>query len=205
MVSFIEDGTQLRNKARAFGMDLEGQERAGRIHVLSMPGYELDPDQVALQIREMVERHSVQRVVIDSIAELDRTFPTRDRAPEYFAALVHYLRMRGATSYLTLDIPKIVGPDLDLSALAVLAENLLLLRYVEYEGRLQRLMSILKMRASEHDRALQTFEIVSGVGYQLTGQAPPAEGLLTGVARPISFSRARHGRGRSNRSDEERT
>src|SRR5688572_3460488 len=30
LVSFIEDGTLLRDKARAFGMDLEAEERAGR-------------------------------------------------------------------------------------------------------------------------------------------------------------------------------
>jgi circadian clock protein KaiC len=184
-VAFIEDGTRLREKARTFGMDLEAEERAGRIRLLTIPSYELDPDRVARLLREDVERRSVRRVVIDSAAELDYSFLSRVRAPEYFAALAHYLRDHGATTYVTLDIPKIVGQELDLidSALAMLAENVILLRYVEYRGRLHRLLSVLKMRTSAHDDTIHTYEIADGIGLRLSGAAPPAQGLLTGLAR----------------------
>jgi circadian clock protein KaiC len=185
LVGFIEDAPRLRQKALAFGMDLEAEERAGRIRLLTLPSYELDPDRVARLLREAVEGRAIQRVVIDSVAELDHAFLERGRAPDYFAALAHYLRVQNATCYLTLDVPKIIGQELDLtdSPLAVLAENLTLLRYVEYRGRLQRLLSVLKMRSSGHDPALRTFEITEGTGFRVVGDAPPAQGLLTGVAR----------------------
>ena len=193
LVGFIEDGTRLHEKARAFGMDLEAEERAGRIRLLTIPSYELDPDRVARLLREDVERRGVRRVVVDSAAELDRTFLERVRAPDYFAALAHYLRAQNATSYLTLDIPKIVGQELDLtdSALAMIAENVVLLRYVEYRGRLQRLLSVLKMRTSAHDDTLRTFEIVDGTGIRLLGDALPARGLLTGIAHDLDVTMTR--------------
>jgi circadian clock protein KaiC len=184
LVNFIEDGIQLREKAAAFGMDLEAEERAGRIRLLTIPSYELDPDHVARLVREDVEPRGVRWVMIDSAAELDRSFLERVRAPDYFAALAHYLRSRGTTSYLTLDIPKIIGQELDLTdgALAMLAENVALVRYVEYRGRLQRLLSVLKMRSSGHDHTIHTFEIVDGSGIRMRGAAPPVQGLLTGIA-----------------------
>jgi circadian clock protein KaiC len=192
-VGFIEDRPQLREKARAFGMDLEAEERAGRIRLLTIPSYELDPDRVARLLREDVERRGVRRVMVDSAAELDRTFLERVRAPDYFAALAHYLRAQNATSYLTLDIPKIVGQDLDLtdSALAMIAENVVLLRYVEYRGRLQRLLSVLKMRTSAHDDTIRPFEIVDGAGIRLLGEALPARGLLTGIAHDLDVTMTR--------------
>jgi circadian clock protein KaiC len=123
--------------------------------------------------------------VIDSVDELDRGFLDRIRAPDYFAALAHYLQGKNITGYLTLDIPKIIGQELDLtnSPLAMLAENLALLRYMEYRGRVQRLLSILKMRSSAHDHVIRTFEIADGIGLRLMGEAPTAQGLLTGIVR----------------------
>jgi circadian clock protein KaiC len=193
LVSFVEDGTRLREKARAFGMDLEAEERAGRIRLLTIPSFALDPDRVARLLREDVEHRAVRRVVIDSASELDQTFSDRVRAPDYFAALAHYLRAHEVTTYLTLNIPKIVGQELDLtdSAVAMLAENVTLLRYVEYRGRLQRLLSVLKMRTSAHDDTLHTYEITDGVGIRLLGAAPPARGLLTGIAHDVDVGESR--------------
>jgi len=199
LVGFVEDRPRLREKARAFGMDLEAEERAGRILLLAIPSYELDPDRVARLVREEIERREVRRVVIDSVAELDRAFPERVRAPDYFAALAHELRVRGVTSYLTLDVSKVVGQELDLtdSAVAMLAENLILLRYVEYRGRLRRLLSILKMRSSGHDDTIHTYEIADGVGLRLLGAAPPARGLLTGIAHDLDVPESRTRRRRA--------
>jgi circadian clock protein KaiC len=199
LVGFIEDRPRLREKALAFGMDLEAEERAGRIHLLTIPSFELDPDRVACLLREDIERRAVQRVVIDSVAELDRSFLERVRAPDYFAALAHYLRSQGVTGYLTMDIPKVVGQELDLtdSALAMLAENLILLRYVEYRGRLQRLLSVLKMRSSGHDDTIRTYEIAEGLGLRLLGEAPPVRGLLTGIPHELDVAESRTRRRRT--------
>ncbi len=200
LVGFVEDRPRLREKARAFGMDLEAEERAGRIHLLTIPSYELDPDRVARLVREEIERRAIRRVVFDSVTELDRAFPEHVRAPDYFAALAHELRVRGATCYLTLDVSKVVGQELDLtdSAVAMLAENLILLRYVEYRGRLQRLLSILKMRSSAHDNTIHTYEIADGVGLRLLGGAPAARGLLTGIAHDLDVPQSRPRRRRSH-------
>ena len=91
------------------------------------------------------------------------------------------------TSYLTLDLPTIAGPSLDFAdtPLSIVAENLLLLRTVEYRGALHRVCSVLKMRFSDHERAIQEYAIAAGTGLRLVGPAPLGEGLLTGIARPL--------------------
>ena len=105
----------------------------------------------------------------------------------FFASLGAYLRSRGVTTYMTVDVPTIVGSELSFAGtpLVVLAENLLLLRYAEYEGQLHRVFAVLKMRFSDFDRALRVYTIDDGDGIRIAGPAPRASGLLTGLARPI--------------------
>jgi circadian clock protein KaiC len=185
-LGFMESAAQLRAKARAFGLDLDGTEAAGRIELLVLPAYDLEADRAAWLLREAVERRSVRRLVVDSAIELQRGLLAPERAPEFFAALAAYLRGRDVTTYLTIDIPIFVGPELSFAdtPLWVVAENLLLLRQVEYRGQLRRLVSVLKMRFSDYDRTVREFTVTEGQGIRVVGPAPPAEGLLTGLARP---------------------
>jgi len=84
----------------------------------------------------------------------------------FMASLAAYMRSRSVTTYMTVDVPTIVGPELSFSGtpLLVFAENLLLLRYAEYEGELHRVFAVLKMRFSDYDRALRVYTIRAGVG-----------------------------------------
>ena len=148
-------------------------------------GHDLEADEIAALVAEDIERRGVRRLVIDSAAELQRAVGSSVRIPDFLAALVSYLRGRAVTACLTLDLPTIVGPELEFAAtpLSLLAENLLLLRQVEYRGRLHRVLSVFKMRFSEHEPAIYDLTVTPGLGIQIVGPAPLGEGLLTGVPR----------------------
>ena len=187
LAGFLETPVQLRHKARVFGMDLPAMEESGLIQLLVIPPHDLDADRAAWLIRERIEARGVQRVVIDSGTELQGGLAAPDRAAMFMAALAAFLRSRNVTTFLTVDVPTIVGPELSFAGtpLVVLAENLLLLRSVEYQGELRRVFSVLKMRFSSFDRAVHEYSIEDGEGIRITGHAPRAEGLLTGLARPL--------------------
>jgi circadian clock protein KaiC len=184
---FTENEAQLRAKARHFGMDLETAEREGTIELLMVPPHDLDADLVAWLIRERIEARQIGRLVLDSATELQGGLSSPERASMFMASLVAYLRSQSVTTYITLDVPTIVGPELSFSGnpLLVFAENLLLLRYAELESELVRVFAVLKMRFSDFDRALRVYTIKDGSGIEIVGRAPRAVGLLTGVARPL--------------------
>jgi len=184
-VGFMESPAQLREKARVFGMDLQAAEAAGRARFLVLRGHDLEADEIATLLAEDVEHRGVRRLVIDSAAEVQRSVGFEGRVPDFLSSLVSYLRGREVTTYLTLDVPMIVGPELQLAdtPLPVLAENLLLARHVEYQGSLHSVLSVLKMRFSAHERAIYEHTVTSGKGFQIVGPAPLGEGLLTGMPR----------------------
>ena len=187
-MGFTESAAQLRAKAQTFGIDLEAMERAGTVELLMVPPHDLDADLAAWLMRERVEERQVQRLVIDSATELQGGLTSSARAGMFMASLAAYLRSRGVTAYITVDVPTIVGPELSLAGnpLLAVAENLLLMCYAELEGRLHRVFAVLKMRFSDFDRTLRVYTIRDGAGIELAGPAPPAVGLLTGVARPVA-------------------
>src|SRR5207244_7045121 len=107
-----ESSVQLRHKAATFGLPIEAAEASGAIKLLTVPPHDLDADRVAWHIREQVEARNVRRLVIDSATELAGGLTSPERAQMFLASLAAYLRSRAVTTYLTVDVPTIVGYEL---------------------------------------------------------------------------------------------
>ncbi|MBV9355830.1 MAG: AAA family ATPase [Chloroflexi bacterium] len=191
-VTFVESAAQLHGHGRVFGMNLEAAEAAGWLRLLVLPAHDIEADQVAQLVSDDVERRQTRRLVIDSMAELDRGIGDPQRRPGFLSALVSYLRSRQVTTYTTIDLRHLAGPAVELAdlPLSLIAENLLLMRSVEYQSRLHRVFSVVKMRYSDHERAIYDYTVEGGKGIRLLGRAPLGEGLLTGAVRPSADTAA---------------
>jgi len=63
------------------------------------------------------------------------------------------------------------------------ADNLILLRYVEVDGRLERAVSVLKARGIGHITELRRF-LIDGRGAHVGERFQDLRGVLTGVPQP---------------------
>jgi circadian clock protein KaiC len=102
----------------------------------------------------------------------------------FWSALSNELRALGVTTLHTLEMPGLVGPDIrvPVSGMSSLAEVMVLLRFVELQSRLYRLISLLKVREGTFDPTIREFAITSGgiaVGEPFEG----VEAVLSGMAR----------------------
>ena len=191
-VGFRETYRQLLDKARFFNLDLEGAVRAGRVEIIWHPPVDLDVDQVAWEVIQAVDRFAPRRLVIDSITEIQDVMPANRYVRGFMAALASQLRSQQTTTFIVHEIPELIGTELDFSGtpLAILAENLILMRWVEYRSEMYRILSILKMRDSAYDSSIRQF-VVTDRGVQVLQRLETAEGLLTGVARSTAEARRR--------------
>lgn len=187
-VGFYERPPQLVQKAAQFKLDLRGALRAGQLKLLTLPPVELEPDQVAYRLKELVEAYGVKRVAIDGVLELEIACREDARSRNYTGALDSYFKGRGITSLYTYTIGKLIGPELDLSdtVFTALAENLLLLRQLAYQSRLYRIVSVLKMRDSDYDQSIREFVIEREVGIRILEPFQSASGLLSGLAGSLT-------------------
>jgi circadian clock protein KaiC len=156
-ISFQETETQVREKAEAVGWRWSTVSE-DQLVIRQVPPVELDLDQVGALVRSELERGDVQRVLIDSLAELSFAARETERLPAYIWALGGFVRAAGGTSIFTNEIAAL-GRGGGLEGLSFLFNNVFFLRYVEVGSELGRGLSILKMRESDHDKGLIRFTI----------------------------------------------
>ena len=64
----------------------------------------------------------------------------------------------------------------------MLIENLIILRSLEYEDHLYRIISVLKMRFSDFDASLREFQIADG-GMRVLPIIESGQGVITGITQ----------------------
>lgn len=188
-LGFRETAHQLIQKVAPFdlGAQLYAALNAGKLLLQRWEPIELDPDQVAMSLLDALDESGAKRMVIDSVAELERAVREccgAERSSNYLAALLTALRRRGVTLLAIKETPKGLATHLDFSAdtLSLLAENVLLLEQVAYRAKLHRVLSVLKMRFSAHDYALREFLIAPPEGIRVLSPGESGLELLGGLS-----------------------
>jgi circadian clock protein KaiC len=177
LVEFNEDVAQLRAQSQMFDLDGLFAPDNETATILELPAYEMEADVIAHQIIDVLDQRGTRRLVIDSATELQRAVDPI-RQTDYFAALIDALRARKVTTLFTFDVPTIVGADLTFanSPLAILAENLILLRQREANGALHRALAILKLRFGIASLAFHPYTIRSPEGIEVHGTSEQTGG-----------------------------
>jgi circadian clock protein KaiC len=180
---FYETPVRLRHKAAALGVPLPALEQSGAVHLCWQPTTEGLLDQVGQRLLDQVQASGAQRVVIDSLGAFGRLALDPTRLNSFFRALTGELRARDVTVLLTWEMRDIFGAEITAPApdLSSIVDNLLLLRLAELEARLHRVMSIVKVRDSDHDPALQALSL-GPHGISLARAFEGAAGVLSGTA-----------------------
>lgn len=192
LLGFRESPRQLVEKARVFNLDLAGALEQGRITMIRRAAVDFAIDEVLWQTWAALENGDVKRLAVDGAGEIERAIADKQRRHDVFSALVELVHARGVTALVTREMSQVVGPELDFadSPLEVLAENLILLRYVEFRGELSRILSVLEMRDAAHDRSIRQYEIERH-GFRVLAPLESAEGLLGGIAQLPSERRVK--------------
>lgn len=181
IVSYQETPAQLIEIARGFGWDLPAMSENGLLNYIYRSPVEIQPDMHFSEVREAIERTKARLVLIDSLKDLEIATPDKTRYKDYIYSLVNELKVRGVTVLLTNEIMELFGPfTLSEHGVSFIADNVLLLRYVEMAGRMSRALSVMKMRGSQHSKEIHEFEITEK-GVRLLSPIRAVTGVLTGM------------------------
>ncbi|MGA7868052.1 MAG: ATPase domain-containing protein [Stellaceae bacterium] len=179
---FYEIPMRLRLKAARIGIKLDGLIEQGHLETLWQPPTEDILDALGNRLVEAVRRRRVRRLVIDGLLGLQEiAFHRPRRISRFLAALANELRVLNVTTFYTAETRNLIGPVIEgpTISLSTIAENLILLRYVELRSQLRRLISVVKMRDSDFDSSLREFRITAQ-GIELADTFESAEAILSG-------------------------
>jgi circadian clock protein KaiC len=164
------------------GRAFEQMIRQGKVGVIHSRPLDLSIDEALYEIVEQIRRLKARRLVIDSLSGFELALaPTfREDFRESLYRMVAVLTGMGVTMMMTAELEDSYT-DLRFSphGTAFLTDVIIMQRYIELKGNLERLISVVKVRGSAHSKEIRSFEITrSGivVGEPLAGY----DGLLTG-------------------------
>jgi circadian clock protein KaiC len=183
LVTFEEHPAEHIRKAAGFGWDLRALEREGLLEMIYLRPTDLSVDEVLGRINEAVLRIKARRLVVNSISgfEIALTPGSRDDLREGLYRLVASMVTRHVTTVMTTEVPDLIG-DLKISrdGISFLADNIVLLRYVEIESELQKAMMVVKMRTSDHAKELRRYQITNH-GIKVEQPFTQYNGILSGI------------------------
>jgi circadian clock protein KaiC len=158
------------------------------LEMLYLRPLDLSVDETMDEIAAAVKRVGATRVVIDSLMgfELALAPSFRDDFRESLYRMIGSLTKLGVTIVMTAELTDSYT-ELRLSPheISFLADGIVLQRYVELAGEIQRLMFVAKMRGSAHSKDLRFYDI-GPEGIVLGERLQEYEGLLSGAARRIT-------------------
>ncbi|MEA1932264.1 MAG: ATPase domain-containing protein [Euryarchaeota archaeon] len=179
---FEESPGTFRHRCAGIGLPIDEQIDAGTLAVEAVEPVTISPDEFADAVREEVETHGTRLVMLDGISgyQLSMRGEDDDIVTELHS-LCRYLNNMGVTTILLDDVSKVTGnTEVTSHGISYLADNVVMLRYLEIEGELRKAVGVLKKRASDFERSLRAFEITDDgivVGEKLTD----LHGILSGT------------------------
>jgi circadian clock protein KaiC len=148
----------------SLGRDIDQMIRDGTVAIVYLRPLDLSDDETLYEVGETIARMQAKRVVIDSLSgfEMAGSPGFREDFRESLYRLVGVLTGLGVTVMMTLEIEDAytelrLGPREN----AFLADAIIMQRYFEVDGALRRVMTVIKVRGSDHSKDLRLYEVHS--------------------------------------------
>lgn len=170
-------------RAKTPDVNFDEMVKAGRLAITYLRPLDLSVDEMLAAIRAEVGAVGATRVVIDSLSGFEVALaPTyREDFRESLYRLIGALTRTGVTVLMTAEVID-VFPDFRFTTerVSFITDDIIVQRYVEIDGHLQKVLAVVKMRGSEHATDFRTYHLTpqgAVVGDSLVGY----RGITTGV------------------------
>ncbi len=177
--AFEESKEQFFRNARGWGMDFKEMEEQELLQVHCQYPESAGLEEHLFVMQDMIDHFKPQRVAIDSLTALERiSLPKPYR--EFVLCISSFLKEREITGLFTCTTPTLLGgPSITESHISTITDTIVLLRYVELNGEMQRGITVIKMRGSEHDKQIRRF-VIDSTGMHVREPFEHISGILAG-------------------------
>jgi len=185
IITFEEFPQQFYHDALQFGWDLKKLEKEGKLKVIFS-----DPETALDEIENMdggfvsiIEELDARRVIVDSMTHFESLTQDRMELRDIERRFINSLKREGVTSILLRENDSLLGQVAHVgSKIPFIVDTYILLRYVEIDSTIQKALTVLKMRGSDHQKDIRKYQCTSkGIEVELTFEG--REGIMSGITR----------------------
>ncbi|WBS04594.1 AAA family ATPase [Pseudoduganella sp. SL102] len=174
---YFEKGTsRLRNAA------LAEMVQGGHVRIVETQALDLTADELLQDLLAAIDETGAQRVVIDSLSEfllyLAPEFRREFRVTVF--RILSHLAKRGVTVMVTMGLEdRFTELRFSDAEVSFLTDGIIATRYVEMQGELTKVISVVKLRGCSHSSALRSFRITDA-GIEIEESKVRFDGMLSG-------------------------
>lgn len=184
MAVFEERPDDCIRRAKHLGQDLAPAEREGKLKLLYLRPLDLSIDESLQAILDAVKEVGAKRLVIDSLVGFEMALAPGFRTDfrESLYRMMASLTNTGVTVLSTVELDESFTEfRFSHYMVSFLADDILRLRYVDIDGVLRRILTVVKMRDSDHSKDIREYEITNK-GVALTDtRLNEYRALITGI------------------------
>lgn len=183
MFLFEESFNTLLNRNKGIGLDLREPYESGLLKVHQIDPAEMSPGEFAHAVCRAAD-NGAKVIVIDSLNGYLNAMPDVRFLSTHLHEILTYLGQRGVVTFLVGVQQGMVGNMSTGVDVSYMADNVLIVRYFESRGAVEKAISVFKKRGSAHETALRRFSI-SKHGIEVGAVLNNFQGVLTGVPTTI--------------------
>lgn len=177
---FEESKEALLHRCESVNIPARKMVERGTLSVIQLDPLSSTPDEFANQVRLEVEQQETKIVMIDSISGYRISFH-QQQLVRNLHSLCKYLQSKGVTTILINEVENITG-DFRATELGIsyLADNIIFLRYIEFQGLMRKAIGVLKKRLSNFEKKMREIQITR-YGIKVGKPLTKLRGILTGT------------------------
>lgn len=175
-----ESREQLTRNAAAWGYDFEKAEAEGLLHVVCRYPEVMGLEDHLLHMKREILQFKPARIAVDSMSAYERV-ATPKSFREFVIALTSTIKQMEITGLFTNTTAILMGGEsVTETHISTITDTIILLRYVELDGRMRRGITVLKMRGTWHDTEIREYSIDAG-GMRISEPFRGIHGILSGA------------------------
>lgn len=179
LIAAEESRDQLRRNAAAWSIDLDAAEEAQLLRVVCRYPEVMSLEDHLLHIKRDLEGFRPHRVVLDSMSAFERVASTQVFR-EFVIGLTSTIKALEMTGLITNTTAMLSGGEsITETHISSITDTIVLLRYVEMDGEMRRGITVLKMRGTQHDKAIREYSIERD-GMHIGAPFRGVHGILSG-------------------------
>ena len=168
------------HRADALGMNMSEHVAAGRIVLQQVDPAELAPGELVQRAVDLVEREGATLIVIDTLNGYVQSMPGEHHLYTQLHELLSYLGQRGVTTMMVMAQQGTVGHVQNPVEISYIADNVVMLRYFEANGRIRKAISAVKKRTGRHEDTIRELTC-DARGIHLGEPLSDFQGVLSGL------------------------
>ena len=185
---FEELPNEYIQRAASFGFDFAKNLKDGSLKPIYLRPLDLSVDETVHEIVSAVKEIGCKRLVIDSLVGFEMALAPDFRTDfrESLYRMIGALTRLGVTIFSTVEVEEnFTSMGLSNFTISFLADDIVRMRYASINGQLRKMMTVVKMRRSQHSIDMCAYEVTSQ-GLKIGEPMRGYRALTSGIPGPWS-------------------